>query len=93
MQTPNYWFPIEPHFQFIGWQWLPESTRVAILRRRKCGWRAKTPDPERARELVREVRLMTKRELQQLFPPARIAPERFVGLTKSWIAIGGFDGR
>jgi hypothetical protein len=91
VQTPNYWFPFEPHFHFVGWQWLPESWRVAILRRRDCGWRSKTPDLERARELVREVRLLRRHELKSLFPGARIESERMVGLVKSWIAVGGFE--
>src|SRR5262245_32189307 len=37
VQTPNYWFPIEPHFHVPGWQWMPVSWRVALLQRRRCG--------------------------------------------------------
>jgi len=89
VQTPNYWCPIEPHFHFIGWQWLPEIVRVAILRRRDCGWRQRTPDVEHARALVREIRLLKRGELLRLFPDAHIVPERVLGLTKSWIVVGG----
>ena len=91
VQTPNYWFPLEPHFQFVGWQWLPEQTRVAILRRRRCGWRDKTPDPDQARELVREVRLLTRSELRRLFPHSEIRAERMAGLVKSWIVVGSSE--
>src|SRR5882672_10322464 len=38
VQTPNYWFPMEPHFHFLGWQWLPVPVRTSILQRRACGW-------------------------------------------------------
>src|SRR5829696_2983925 len=44
VQTPNFWFPIEPHFLAPGWHWLPEDTRVAILRRRGVGWAGRCPD-------------------------------------------------
>ncbi len=93
VQTPNYWFPMEPHFHFVGWQWFPEAMRVGILRRRDCGWRRKTPAIEEARESVREVRLMTRRELARLFPGAEIRSEKLLGLNKCWIVIGGFDSR
>jgi hypothetical protein len=89
-QTPNYWFPMEPHFHFPGWQWLPVPLRVAILRRRDCGFRPRTPDREAALESVREIRLIGRRELRRLFPEAELVAERFLGLTKSWTAIGGF---
>jgi hypothetical protein len=90
VQTPNYWFPMEPHFHVPGWQWMPLNLRVAMIRRWRCGWRGPCPDPARARDLVQEVRLMTGRELQALFPRATLLPERFCGLVKSWIVIGGF---
>ncbi|HWH24272.1 MAG TPA: class I SAM-dependent methyltransferase [Candidatus Limnocylindria bacterium] len=92
VQTPNFWFPIEPHFLVPAWHWLSEDARVAILRRRGVGWAGRCEDPEFARKIVREHRLMRRRELQQLFPEARIVAERFGGLVKSWIAIGGFAG-
>ena len=90
-QTPNFWFPIEPHFHIPGWQWLPRGIRIALLRRWKCGWRGPCPDEQRAGELVDEVRLMTRSELAQLFPESTIVAERFAGVVKSWIVHKGFD--
>ena len=90
VQTPNYWFPIEPHFHVPGWQWLPLRLRIAMIRRWRCGWRGPCPDPRSARQLVAEVRLMSRRELARAFPHAQIRAERFMGLNKSWIATEGF---
>lgn len=89
VQTPNFWFPMEPHFHVPGWQWMPVSARVAMIRRRRCGWRGPCPDRTKAKELVREVRLMTQSELKTAFPSAKLIPERFCGLVKSWTALGG----
>ena len=85
LQTPNYWFPIEPHFHVPGWQWLPIGVRKAIIQRRRCGWRGPYPDAADADRIVREVQLLTRSQLQRLFPDAAIVPERFAGLVKSWI--------
>lgn len=91
IQTPNYWFPMEPHFHILGWQWLPIDLRVSILKRWTCGWRGPCPDPVAARHLVEEVQLLTKRELERLFPGATLIPERFCGLVKSWTAVDGLN--
>lgn len=91
LQTPNYWFPIEPHFHIPGWQWMPIGVRASLIRRFRCGWRGPCPDPGAAWQTVREVRLLTRRQLQELFPGSIITPERFAGLTKSWIVHHGFD--
>jgi hypothetical protein len=85
IQTPNFWFPIEPHFLTPGWHWLPVSARIALLRRRRWGWLGPCPDPDEARALVEEVRLMRRREFSGLFPDARLIKERFCGLTKSFV--------
>jgi hypothetical protein len=91
VQTPNFWFPLEPHFLVPGWQWLPEAARVALIRRRACGWRGPCPDLDDARATVREVRLMRRRELERLFPGATIEEERLGGLVKSFVVHGGFS--
>jgi Methyltransferase domain len=90
VQTPNFWFPLEPHFQVPGWQWLPLDLRIFVIQRWRCGWRGPCPDLPRAKQLVEEVRLLTKRELQTIFPRATLLAESFCGLTKSWTALGGF---
>lgn len=91
LQTPNYWFPIEPHFHVIGWQWMPIWMRKAIIKKTSCGWRGPCPDEIEADEIVREVRLMTKSELMKLFPDHNFVAERFCGLVKSWIIHRGFS--
>ena len=90
MQTPNFWFPMEPHFHVPGWQWMPLGLRVAMIRRWRCGWRGPCPDPAGARKLVEELRLLRESEIRSIFPGATLIAERFCGLVKSWIAIGGF---
>ena len=93
VQTPNFWFPVEPHFLVPIWHWLPEDTRVAILRRRSVGWAGRTPDEAKARKVIQEHRLMRRGELARLFPGAELVGERLAGLTKSWTAINGFPTR
>ena len=46
----------------------------------------KTNDHEKAVELVKEVRLISKSEYLQLFKGAHLFIEKFVGLNKSFIA-------
>jgi hypothetical protein len=89
VQTPNYWFPVEPHYLTVGWQWLPVRARVEILRRRPVGQMGRCPDRTFAEHTVREVQLLSRHGLQQLFPAATLIPERFGGLVKSWTAVHG----
>jgi hypothetical protein len=87
VQTPNFWFPVEPHFLTPGWHWLPVRLRVALLRRRRWGWRGPCPDPDQARELVKEIRLMRGSELDGLFPDAEVTKERIGPFVKSFVAV------
>lgn len=93
VQTPNYWFPIEPHFHVPGWQWLPRSIRVALVMRFRCGWRGPVADRKLAVALVDEVRLMDSAELVLLFPNATLWKEKFFGLTKSIVVYQGFNNQ
>ena len=79
VQTPNRYFPIEPHYQFPFFQFLPERIQRALNRRFTLGWRE--------RGHWEPVRLLSARQLQRLFPDAEIHRERVFGLTKSLMAV------
>jgi hypothetical protein len=86
VQTPNKWFPIEPHFLFPGFALLPRAARIAIASRWRVGWYSAPGNPALAAQRVDEIRLLTRGELGSLFPDAEIAAERVVGLAKSFVA-------
>ena len=83
IQTPNYYFPLEPHFLFPCFQFLPLATRTMLLRHFNLGWYSKTRDRELARKKAESIRLLTRRELAALFPGGKIMEEKYFGLTKS----------
>lgn len=90
IQTPNKYFPIEPHFLFPFFQFLPLSVRVWMVRQFNMGWYRRISDYKEARELVESVRLLKKGELIALFPDATIIPEKFMGMTKSYMVFAGW---
>jgi 2-polyprenyl-3-methyl-5-hydroxy-6-metoxy-1,4-benzoquinol methylase len=79
VQTPNRYFPIEPHYQVPLFQFLPERTRRWLNARFALGWQP--------RGYWEEITLLTARDLERLFPDAVIRRERVAGLTKSLMAI------
>lgn len=86
VQTPNKWFPIEPHFEFPLFQFLPVFVRARLMQRYSLGWYGRIPDAELARQHVLSIRLLSYRQFANLFPGATIYRERIFGLTKSFIA-------
>lgn len=91
IQTPNYWFPIEPHFLIPGWQWMPSSLRIKLLMKYRCGWKGPIPNRISAALSVNEIRLLTTREMKALFPEAKVWKEKYLLFTKSIVAYAGFD--
>lgn len=88
VQTPYRYFPVEPHWLFPGFQFLPVATRVAIGRR----WRlVHTPDRDYDSMLasVLGVELVGLTEFRSLFPDSEIRHERVAGLIKSIVAVKG----
>jgi SAM-dependent methyltransferase len=85
IQTPDWWFPIEPHLLTPFVHWFPAHVRRRLV---PFALRALV-DPgvrEHPAEYSRIV-LLTARQMETLFPDARIFHERFCGLSKSLIAI------
>jgi len=87
VQTPYFWFPIEPHFFAPFFHWLPEPTRAGILTRIPLGRGGKSPDLDSAIRRVQSVRLLNGSQFGHLFDDAGHVSEKFLGLTKSLIAI------
>ena len=87
VQTPYFWFPIEPHVRFPFWHWMPECWRYRLLMTRGRGFWQKRPDVGSATRAVQSACLLDKKQMQFLFPDAQIVHERIFGLTKSIIAI------
>jgi hypothetical protein len=87
VQTPYFWFPIEPHARTLFLHWMPESWRYRILLQRTLGFWPRQTDVGEAMKWIQMAVLLDKRQLQHLFPDARIVAERFFGLTKSLYAI------
>jgi hypothetical protein len=86
IQTPNRYFPIEPHFVFPLFQFLPISVRVFLIQHFNLGWYSRMPNRGDAYKEVASIRLMKKREVEALFPNAKIYEEKFLGLVKSFVA-------
>jgi hypothetical protein len=90
VQTPNKRFPLEPHFLFPWFQYLPVAARAWLVNTFNVGWYKRIPDPGIARAEVESIQLLTKSRFSALFPDARIHEEKLAGLTKSFVAIGGW---
>jgi hypothetical protein len=86
VQTPYRYFPIEPHWMFPGFQFLPVVIRSYIAPRwplgHTAGWGVRNASDE-----VMSTELLSRFELGFYFPTAQIAAERFLGMTKSLFAL------
>lgn len=89
VQTPNYWFPIEPHARAAFFHMLPEPWRRSRLMKKRHGFWPKAQDVASATLLSQSAVLLDYQQLAFLFPDSEIRREHFLGLTKSLIAIKG----
>jgi len=85
VQTPNRWFPVDTHTLAPFIHWFPQrifrrlvrfSPRLVLFK-----------SSRRELEDFRNLRLLARRDLQELFPGAQIIQERFWGIPKSLIAV------
>jgi hypothetical protein len=86
IQTPYRYFPLEPHWLFPLMQFMPVSVRAFIA----MHWPLAHTPADNVREATSEVQWTELVGISQLafyFPTSRIIHERFLGMTKSLIAI------
>jgi len=79
VQTPYKYFPVEPH-SFLPFfiVWLPRRWQIKLLAFAGRYW---------IKHVQADFRLLTIREMRELFPDAEIVLERYCGLVKSIVAI------
>jgi hypothetical protein len=90
LQTPNKYFPLEPHFLFPFFQFLPLCVRVWLVMRFSLGWYPRYSNKLEAKEVASSIRLMSKSEVRGLFPDGKIVKEKLGGITKSFVVLEGF---
>ena len=99
VQTPYRYFPVEPHWMFPGFQFLPVAARSYLAPRwplgHTYGW-----EPDAAADEVMSTELLSASEMRRYFQDAEIVWERIAGAPKSMTAIKhtmtckpGRDGR
>ena len=89
VQTPARSFPVEAHFLTPFVHFLPRRWQRLLARRLTVWGLLVRPTQERVDDLVDELRLLTHAEMRRLFPDCEIRRERFLGLTKAYIAVRG----
>ncbi len=81
IQTPYKHFPIEPHYNFPFYQYLPERWQRRIHHTWPFSWVKKHGLP------FEEICLLDRQQMQQLFRKAHLYEEKLFFLTKSITAI------
>jgi hypothetical protein len=85
VQTPYRYFPIEPHWLFPGFQFLPLNARAQISR-----WWPLVHTPAQSRDeglrAAMGVELLSRAEMTFYFPNSTLRTERMAGMVKSLIA-------
>jgi hypothetical protein len=91
VQTPNRWFPLEPHLLTPFLHYLPRAWQAPLARHWTVWDAVERPAPDRREfyieHYLRDIRLLAASDMAKLFPGANIRRERSLGLTKSLIAV------
>ena len=86
VQTPNFWFPLEPHYMVPIIHWLPDAAKIALFTNVSLGYATKVSF-EDALKRIDHTRMLSARMMQHLYPDATIHFERLLLLRKSITAI------
>lgn len=88
IQTPNFWFPIEPHYMTPFFHWIPRYSRAFLIQKRTLGNRGKANDLDDAmQKLQDQPQMLNYKCFSYLFSDCEIIRESFFLLTKSFVAI------
>ena len=86
VQTPNFWFPVDPHNAVPFLHWMPDGVRAGLFARTRLGLAART-DYAGALARLDATRMLTRAMMRHFFPDAQHRTERAAFLAKSLIAV------
>ncbi|MDM0046710.1 methyltransferase domain-containing protein [Variovorax dokdonensis] len=85
-QTPAWSFPLEPHFLMPFVHWVPRKLGFWLIH--VSPWRLLArPDVQTIRNYFWGTRLLKRREVDALFPTAKVTSEKALGMVKSYYVV------
>jgi hypothetical protein len=79
---------LDVHYLALFWNWMPTLLRNYFIVRFLTGWGwLNRPDRELVGQYADSVNLLDARQMEALFPGCTIFREKFLGMTKSLIAV------
>jgi hypothetical protein len=87
IQTPNRYFPLEPHYVAPLFQFVPLAARAWLVARWPVGSLATVKDPAVCLAQAQQTELVGRTEMRGYFPDAEMLDERVLGVSKSLIAL------
>lgn len=87
VQTPARSFFIEPHYIAPFIHFLPRHWQRRLLRNFSVWGLVTRPTQPQVDDFVDDIRLLNLREMKELFPDCEIRKERFLLMTKAYIAV------
>ncbi len=86
IQTPAREFFLEPHLITPFVHWLPDTAKRRLYRNLTVWGLMNRPSAEQVDDLVDELQLLRRSDMEALFPDCEILVERWLGMPKSYIA-------
>ena len=87
VQTPNFWFPVEPHCMMPFFHWLPRQMRIFLIRKLNVGNWSRQDSVDSAVRTIDSAQLLNKSMFAELFKDASHFTEKFLLMPKSLIAV------
>lgn len=87
IQTPSFWFPMEPHSLIPLFQFIPHRLRALLIMTFNINYFPKKSTYKEALVVSRSTLMFTKKRFRQLFPGAEIQVEKLFGIPKSYTVI------
>lgn len=87
IQTPSFWFPLEPHSLIPFFQFIPHKLRALLIMKFNINYFPKAATYKEAVEVSKSTLMFTKKQFHKLFPGAEIHVEKLFGIPKSYTVI------